>query len=197
MRTRFAAAAMSLALLSSLAAPASAADFTFTFASDLSDPDNVNDVAGSVTGRILGLADNGTSSAVSVIIDSYNAAGFGSFPTDAALWENQFVNSFTVVNGQITAASFRADRTQAGSYDQLWINIPLGYARGNTNYASTGVNNTQSIWNNTGLSGVSFTAVDSLGVPEPATWALMILGFGAVGGAMRRCQSVAAKVRFA
>jgi hypothetical protein len=35
------------------------------------------------------------------------------------------------------------------------------------------------------------------GVPEPATWALMILGFGAVGGAMRRRQSVAAKVRFA
>lgn len=27
---------------------------------------------------------------------------------------------------------------------------------------------------------------DSAGVPEPATWAMMILGFGAVGGAMRR-----------
>ena len=25
-----------------------------------------------------------------------------------------------------------------------------------------------------------------LGVPEPATWALMIMGFGMVGGAMRR-----------
>lgn len=35
------------------------------------------------------------------------------------------------------------------------------------------------------------------GVPEPATWGLMILGFGAVGGAMRRRQSVAAKVRLA
>lgn len=34
-------------------------------------------------------------------------------------------------------------------------------------------------------------------VPEPATWAMMILGFGAVGGAMRRRQSVAAKVRLA
>ncbi len=28
------------------------------------------------------------------------------------------------------------------------------------------------------------------GVPEPATWALMILGFGAVGGAMRRRRAV-------
>ncbi len=35
------------------------------------------------------------------------------------------------------------------------------------------------------------------GVPEPATWGLMILGFGAVGGAMRRRQSVSTKVRFA
>lgn len=37
----------------------------------------------------------------------------------------------------------------------------------------------------------------SAGVPEPATWGLMILGFGAVGGAMRRRRSAAAKVRFA
>ena len=35
------------------------------------------------------------------------------------------------------------------------------------------------------------------GVPEPATWALMILGFGAVGGALRRRQSVKTTVRFA
>ena len=37
----------------------------------------------------------------------------------------------------------------------------------------------------------------AMGVPEPATWAMMILGMGAVGGAMRRRRSVAAKVRFA
>lgn len=35
------------------------------------------------------------------------------------------------------------------------------------------------------------------GVPEPSTWALMIVGFGAVGGAMRRRVKVQANVSFA
>jgi hypothetical protein len=43
----------------------------------------------------------------------------------------------------------------------------------------------------------SYSLTISSGVPEPATWGLMILGFGAVGGAMRRRQSVKANVRFA
>lgn len=34
-----------------------------------------------------------------------------------------------------------------------------------------------------GLRSISF---DAAGVPEPATWALMIMGFGLAGGAMRR-----------
>jgi len=39
------------------------------------------------------------------------------------------------------------------------------------------------------LDGVSLTNV---GVPEPATWGLMILGFGAVGAAVRRRRTLAA-----
>lgn len=38
-------------------------------------------------------------------------------------------------------------------------------------------------------------AINSSTVPEPATWGMMILGFGAIGSAMRRRESV--RVRFA
>ena len=44
------------------------------------------------------------------------------------------------------------------------------------------------------LGGVSFDAIAA--VPEPASWALMIGGVGAVGGALRRRAKVAARVRF-
>ncbi len=62
------------------------------------------------------------------------------------------------------------------------------------------------VWNNTSdprgnaqwnyffdAGDASFTA--SFAVPEPATWAMLILGFGVIGGAMRRRQRVS--VRFA
>ena len=40
---------------------------------------------------------------------------------------------------------------------------------------------------NVGLSNLTFETMSVAGgVPEPATWAMMIAGFGAVGGAMRR-----------
>jgi hypothetical protein len=38
-------------------------------------------------------------------------------------------------------------------------------------------------------SGVSFTAVG--GVPEPSTWAMMLVGFGTIGAAMRRRRNIA------
>lgn len=52
--------------------------------------------------------------------------------------------------------------------------------------------------------GSAFLGVSAIGttagpgaVPEPATWAMMILGFGMIGGAMRRRSRQEAKVRFA
>ena len=39
--------------------------------------------------------------------------------------------------------------------------------------------------------------VRSTAVPEPATWAMLMLGFGAMGAAMRRRTQVTMRVRYA
>jgi hypothetical protein len=42
------------------------------------------------------------------------------------------------------------------------------------------------------IDDISGTAALAVGVPEPATWAMMIAGFGLAGGAMRRRRALAA-----
>lgn len=77
----------------------------------------------------------------------------------------------------------------AGSYWVSFANTGLGGMRGNapnplSNYAFTSSGN----WNDFSGLNIGVRLGDSLtaGVPEPASWALMIAGFGLVGGAMRR-----------
>ena len=161
-----------------------AADFIFTFGTDGSDPTVTNGVSGTVTGRILGLPDDGTGSALQVLIDGYSPDGTLTFPIDATAWlfSSNFANSFTVDNGMIVAALFRNDDATMGGDDQLLINVLIGDGSG-TNYASLDSNNSASIWNNQGLGGITFTRIGA--VPEPATWALMLFGFGAAGLVLR------------
>jgi hypothetical protein len=46
--------------------------------------------------------------------------------------------------------------------------------------------------NNTGTGSLGGTiTITDHGVPEPATWAMMVLGFGAVGFALRRKRKLA------
>ena len=65
--------------------------------------------------------------------------------------------------------------------------------------AFTSVSFTETGNQNASLDYVEFDNVTSAtgAVPEPATWALMILGMGAVGFAMRRRNKVTATLRFA
>ncbi|MEO0441052.1 MAG: PEPxxWA-CTERM sorting domain-containing protein [Pseudomonadota bacterium] len=54
------------------------------------------------------------------------------------------------------------------------------------------------IFNACAIGEVAFrSAVVNAAVPEPATWAFMILGFGAIGGAMRRQRKANVKVSYA
>lgn len=47
------------------------------------------------------------------------------------------------------------------------------------------------------LSEPKGSSIPTAAVPEPATWAMMILGFAVVGGSMRRRQEPTVRVRFA
>jgi hypothetical protein len=55
---------------------------------------------------------------------------------------------------------------------------------------------TSAVNGNNGAGGLGFLTVTSA-VPEPATWAMMVLGFGAMGMAMRRRRRVNTTVSYA
>lgn len=76
--------------------------------------------------------------------------------------------------------------TQVPSFEQL--------AAMSTKYISFGP-----ATNGGGRGAFTMTKVSSVTspVPEPATWAMMIVGFGAIGGTMRRKRKVNASVSFA
>jgi PEP-CTERM motif len=99
------------------------------------------------------------------------------------------VRSITL-NGVTLAAS-------GGSFN-IWTAFAAnsGFKSGLNTLMFNTVNTRQATGNPAGLR-VEFTN-SSIGVPEPATWAFMILGFGLIGGALRsRKAGVTAKVAYA
>lgn len=95
------------------------------------------------------------------------------------------------------------------SYSNVGIFTDLGSG---TSYGAVGVaaptSNVSLALNASGLAAVSNSVGKSFfvggtltplvaAVPEPATWLMMILGFAAIGGVMRRKDSVTTRVRFA
>jgi hypothetical protein len=189
-----ASAALGASILISGATPASANDFFFSFTND------VGNVAGTVTGEVFGLVDNATSAATSVQVFTWPSAliPLASQPTypppiDATAWALQFGNSFTVAGGVVTSGAFHADNsTGVSGLDRLWLNFGPCSSGPTCSFLSLGSDNTQYVW--TGVGGTTFCATTGPctvlggpggGVPEPAAWALMLIGFGGLGAAMR------------
>lgn len=85
---------------------------------------------------------------------------------------------FDISNGAVDTASLTSILLSPGAHS----------------FTLSGLLNTPSGIGNAGFGGdISFTL--ARGVPEPAAWALFILGFGAIGASMRRRTSQVAAVR--
>ncbi|MHA6723182.1 PEPxxWA-CTERM sorting domain-containing protein [Sphingomonas sp. RS2018] len=104
-------------------------------------------------------------------------------------------NAFTVSNaGIVTAANLGfSTQTTFGTYIDL-NNANNGNASQLYNY-----NTGRYALSLDGFAGLTFTPVAAVttAVPEPATWAMMMLGFGGIGFAMRRRSTVTTRIRFA
>nr|WP_235535155.1 PEPxxWA-CTERM sorting domain-containing protein [Sphingomonas sp. Leaf339] len=92
------------------------------------------------------------------------------------------VNSFTVSeSGIVTAAKFNIN---ASNVFRTWLDISNSNNK-NANQVFNFVNSQKSL-NVDGFLGITFTPESAVtAVPEPATWAMMLVGFAMVGGAAR------------
>ena len=90
-------AVLAVAITTSWSAPSYAVNFNFSF----------NQLGGTVTGEIDGLASSGVSSATAVFIDSHPAGGGLTFATPHFQITTITTNLFTVTAGVITAVDFR------------------------------------------------------------------------------------------
>lgn len=106
--------------------------------------------------------------------DLSGGTSLGSYTLTAA--NNTAMPSFTVQLGQSFVDQYNASISAA---DQR---VALGAALTTV----TGTTPSQSFWFGSGGGTASFLSVQVAAVPEPAAWTLMIAGFGAVGGALRR-----------
>lgn len=152
---------------------AQADDFSFSFTN------TVGNVAGTVTGEILGLTNNSTGAAAKVIVESFPAglnSVLGSAPIDVTSW-TVFDNSFTETGGQIVAADFDAE---TGVGTTSFGGFEFNPVSGGSNLTLDG---TQAFHVTTfgGLSADNFAPV-----PEPSSLGLAIAAVGLIGALKRK-----------
>lgn len=112
----------------------------------------------------------------------------GSTPT----WFDFDITGALVTAGQIYTAVLSSASTRNGPVMGPNINIFNGQELSGDAYAGGRAYFTNEVYPNcerTGNCDLNFRVTGTTavaGVPEPATWAMLIMGFGAVGGALRR-----------
>ncbi len=153
-----------------------AADYTFNFSGQCSDCVGTGAATLNVTNYVPGAA-----------LDNSNFVSFSYAGTD--LLAAYSFNTVDFFSGNIDLAP--------GFYNVSIIHSPYQF-----------LTNTEGDWSTTGpvpvdmvddfgLAGTWSGALTTAGVPEPATWAMMLAGFGLIGAAMRRRKAYSAKVSYA
>lgn len=104
----------------------------------------------------------------------------------------------TFLYGNNPGGSPRSANVSVGNFaGTITSNTGLNYNSFSQLFTATGSSTTLTFasFGGSGNAGIALDNVAVTAVPEPASWAMMILGFGLVGGAMRRRQNV--RVSFA
>lgn len=184
------------------ASPASAAIIITASPGAVQPAENVLADTSLTASTVMGTT-NQTNSMVSIqsneILTSTASNGQSRFAaTDGAL---DLGSIFLTAGGTFTSAEFNLFNAQ-GSTSSVAItvngvtqNFALGNGQNFFGIQATGGDTISSIAFNTNGSGVADLRQLRIGgvsaaVPEPATWALMLLGFGAVGASLRRRRQV-------
>jgi hypothetical protein len=111
-----------------------------------------------------------------------NVGAHGSATHDAAvqlaLWELRYENTGT-------APSFSSNNFKAWDISSTTLNLAKTYAQNARTIWSPASNIEIQVAKSSKYQDQLFWTVTPPAVPEPATWAMMIIGFGAVGSAMR------------
>ena len=143
---------------------------------------NVNgNVAGTVTGILSGLADQGTSAATGVSITSApSGVGFSAFPVNIlGLGWTVITNTVTITSGVVTSLEILIAGGTGSTAPHLLLNV------GGSINSLNNINGQFGVLNLNGLNGVTFVVTPS-GVPEPATLALIGLGLSGIALTRRR-----------
>lgn len=148
---------------------------------------------GAGTINTTGLTNTGPGAYTAVLNASQGAVSVGA-QVDSNLYINAFAGHSAFGSGGLTYGNGTGDT--GGIYGNAgYLLLPVGYVSGsalsgtrtysNQTFASAGLNTGSYVYNLTNGARVTVNVGVNSAVPEPATWGLMLVGMGMVGGTLR------------